>query len=98
MTPTITWPTDKADKVDKDKVDEDKVENSDFQKIFRFSENFQIFGKFSDFQKIFRFWKISRFSENIQIFEKYSFYLEYSLTYLFRELFLNIIFYYGIEN
>ena len=46
---------DKADKVNKDKVDEDK----DFWDIFRFSGNFQIFGK------------MFRFSENFQIFGKF---------------------------
>ena len=40
------------------------AKNSDFQKIFRFSANFQIFGKFTDL------WKIFRFSENFQICKK----------------------------
>ena len=32
--------------------DNDKDNSSDFWKLFRFSEKFQIFGKFLDFQKI----------------------------------------------
>ena len=39
---------------------------------FRFLEDFQIFGRFSDFWKIFRFWTIFRFLEDIQIFGRFS--------------------------
>ena len=38
----------------------------DFWKIFRFLEDFHIFGRFS------YFWKISKFLEDFQIFEKFS--------------------------
>ena len=44
--------------------------NLDFQKIFRFLENFLIFGKFSDF------WKNFRFLEKFQIFGGFSDFLK----------------------
>ena len=60
-------------------------DQTDFWKIFRFLEDFQIFGRFSDFWKILRFledfqifgrlsdfWRIFRFLEDFQIFGIFS--------------------------
>ena len=47
-------------------------DQTNFSKILRFLEDFQIFGKFSDFWEIFRFWKMFRFLEDFQIFGRFS--------------------------
>ena len=71
------------------RVTQETCDLSDFRKIFRFSENFHIFGKMSYFRKIIifsknfqifenfsDFQKLFRFSENFQIFGKFSDFLK----------------------
>ena len=56
------------------------------QKIVRFSEKFQIFGKISDFPKKSEFWKNFRFSEKFQIFGKF---LNFQISLKFSDFWKN---------